>query len=245
MTDTGSTPQPAAAEQVMHEHGDVIGGWLRPAVFGAMDGLVSNFALIAGVVGGTSGGHSSAVVLAGLAGLAAGAFSMAAGEYTSVASQSEYTRAEIEVERQEIFERPAAEQAELAQMYVDRGISAELAAAVAKQVHSNPELAVEVHTREELGVDPDNLPSPVVAAGSSFVSFAVGALLPVLPYLLGAHTILPALVVSLLALFGCGALVSRVTTRSWWYGGLRQLLLGGVAAGLTFLIGELVGTAIG
>jgi VIT1/CCC1 family predicted Fe2+/Mn2+ transporter len=235
----------APPDQVMHEHGDVTSGWLRPAVFGAMDGLVSNFALMAGVVGGTSGGHSSAVVLAGLAGLAAGAFSMAAGEYTSVASQEEYTRAEIEVERREISLRPAAEEAELAQMYVDRGISPELAAAMAAQIHLDPELAVEVHTREELGVDPDNLPSPMVAAGSSFVSFAVGALLPVLPYLLGAHTILPALVVSLLALFGCGALVSRVTTRSWWYGGLRQLLLGGTAAGLTFLIGDVVGTAIG
>jgi VIT1/CCC1 family predicted Fe2+/Mn2+ transporter len=228
----------------MHEHGDVTGGWLRPAVFGAMDGLVSNFALIAGVVGGTSGDHSSAVVIAGLAGLAAGAFSMAAGEYTSVASQSEHARAEIEIERREILERPAAEQAELAQMYVDRGIRADLAAAVAEQIHANPELAVEVHTREELGVDPDNLPSPLVAAGSSFVSFAVGAALPVLPYVLGASTILPALVISLVALFGCGALVSRVTTRTWWYGGLRQLLLGGVAAGLTYLIGELVGTAV-
>jgi vacuolar iron transporter family protein len=245
VTDPAPTGPMAPSDQVMHEHGAVTGGWLRPAVFGAMDGLVSNFALIAGVVGGTSGGHSSAVVLAGLAGLAAGAFSMAAGEYTSVASQAEYTRAEIEVERREISLRPAAEEAELAQMYVDRGISPELAAAMAAQIHLDPELAVEVHTREELGVDPDNLPSPMVAAGSSFVSFAVGALLPVLPYLLGADTILPALVVSLLALFGCGALVSRVTTRSWWYGGLRQLLLGGIAAGLTFLIGDLVGTAIG
>jgi VIT1/CCC1 family predicted Fe2+/Mn2+ transporter len=245
VTDPAPTEPMAPSDQVMHEHGAVTGGWLRPAVFGAMDGLVSNFALIAGVVGGTSGGHSSAVVLAGLAGLAAGAFSMAAGEYTSVASQAEYTQAEIEVERREISLRPAAEEAELAQMYVDRGISPELAAAMAAQIHLDPELAVEVHTREELGVDPDNLPSPMVAAGSSFVSFAVGALLPVLPYLLGADTILPALVVSLLALFGCGALVSRVTTRSWWYGGLRQLLLGGIAAGLTFLIGDLVGTAIG
>lgn len=242
---TGLSPAPdSPAQGVMHEHGDVTGGWLRPAVFGAMDGLVSNFALIAGVVGGTSGDHSSAVVIAGLAGLAAGAFSMAAGEYTSVASQSEHARAEIEVERREILERPAAEQAELAQMYVDRGIRPDLAAAVAEQVHADPELAVEVHTREELGVDPDNLPSPLVAAGSSFVSFAVGAALPVLPYVLGATTMLPALVISLVALFGCGALVSRVTTRTWWYGGLRQLLLGGVAAGLTYLIGELVGTAV-
>ncbi len=243
-----SAPDPLESlrsEGVQHEHGDVTGGWLRPAVFGAMDGLVSNFALIAGVVGGTSGDHSNAVVIAGLAGLAAGAFSMAAGEYTSVASQAEYTQAEIEVERREILASPGAEQAELAQMYVDRGISVELAAAVAEQVHADPELAVEVHAREELGVDPDNLPSPYVAAASSFVSFAVGAALPVLPYLLGADTILPALVVSLLALFGCGALVSRVTTRSWWYGGLRQLTLGGLAAALTYLIGEVVGTAVG
>jgi len=243
MTTESLTPD---VPEIQHEHPDVTGGWLRPAVFGAMDGLVSNLALIAGVAGGTRDHtDSTAVVLAGLAGLAAGAFSMAAGEYTSVASQSEAAQREIDKERREIIANPVAETDELAQMYVERGISPELAAAMAAQIHLDPELAVEVHTREELGVDPDNLPSPMVAAGSSFVSFAVGALLPVLPYLLGAHTILPALVVSLLALFGCGALVSRVTTRSWWYGGLRQLLLGGIAAGLTFLIGDLVGTAIG
>src|SRR5215510_2019384 len=118
MTEGGS----GARAEIHHEHRDVTGGWLRPAVFGAMDGLVSNFALIAGVVGGTNGDRSQAVVLAGLAGLAAGAFSMAAGEYTSVASQSEYTEREIEVERLEIIAKPRAEQAELAQMYVDRGI---------------------------------------------------------------------------------------------------------------------------
>jgi VIT1/CCC1 family predicted Fe2+/Mn2+ transporter len=247
MTNPGLEPlgDTHGSGQVQHEHGDVTGGWLRPAVFGAMDGLVSNFALISGVVGGTDGDHSSAVVIAGLAGLAAGAFSMAAGEYTSVASQAEYTEAEIETERREIRERPGAEQAELTQMYVDRGIRADLAAQVAEQVHANPELALEVHAREELGVDPGNLPSPYVAAGSSFVSFAIGALLPVLPYLLGASTIMPALIVSLIALFGCGALVSKVTSRSWWYSGLRQLLLGGLAAGLTYLIGEVVGTAVG
>lgn len=229
---------------VGHEHGDVA-GWLRPAVFGAMDGLVSNFALIAGVVGGTQGDHSGEVVLAGLAGLAAGALSMAAGEYTSVASQAEHTEAEIEVERREIAAQPQAEEAELAQMYADRGIEPSLASAVAAQVHADPELALAVHTREELGVDPDNLPSPVVAAVSSLGSFGVGASLPLLPYLLGAHTLLPALVVSLLALFACGAVVSTITTRSWVFGGMRQLVLGGAAAGLTYLIGELVGTAVG
>jgi VIT1/CCC1 family predicted Fe2+/Mn2+ transporter len=237
----------AAGEPVKetgHEHGDVTGGWLRPAVFGAMDGLVSNFALIAGIVGGTDGDHSHEVILAGLAGLAAGAFSMAAGEYTSVASQAEYTRAEIEVERREIRLNPKAEQAELAQMYVDRGIDPELAEAIATQVHLDPETAVAVHAREEFGADPENLPSPLLAAGSSFVSFALGAALPLLPFLLGASSLLPAMIISLLALFGCGALVSRVTVRSWWYGGLRQLMLGGAAAGLTYLIGHLVGASV-
>ncbi len=238
-------PPSDADQEINHEHPDVSGGWLRPAVFGAMDGLVSNFALIAGVVGGTKGGSSSQVVLAGLAGLAAGAFSMAAGEYTSVASQAEYTRREIEVERLEILANSGAEQAELAQMYVDRGIDRDLADKVAAQVHSDPELAVEVHAREELGVDPHNLPSPIVAAVSSFLAFAVGAALPVLPYLLGASVIWPALIISLVALFGCGAVVSRITTRTWWFGGIRQMLLGGVAAGLTYFIGGLVGTSLG
>jgi VIT1/CCC1 family predicted Fe2+/Mn2+ transporter len=246
------TPEPSIAEElgvaeehIDHEHGDVAGGWLRPAVFGAMDGLVSNFALIAGVAGGVGADHRSEVVLAGIAGLAAGAFSMAAGEYTSVASQSEYTRAEIEIERREILAKPRAEQAELAQMYVDRGIDRDLALAIAEQVHADPTVALQVHAREEMGVDPDRLPSPVVAAVSSFVSFAVGAALPVLPYVLGANSLIPSLVVSLLALFACGAIVSRVTTRSWWFGGLRQLVLGGMAAALTFLIGDLVGMSTG
>ena len=232
-------------EEIEHEHPDVTGGWLRPAVFGAMDGLVSNFALIAGVVAGTDGDSPNTVVLAGLAGLAAGAFSMAAGEYTSVASQSEYAQAQIEIERREIHDKPGAERAELAQMYIDRGFRAELAEAVAEQVHADPELALSVHAREELGVDPDDLASPMVAAVSSFVSFAIGALVPVLPYVLGAERLLPALVMSLAALFGCGAIVSKVTSRSWWYGGSRQLILGAAAAGLTFAVGDLVGASIG
>jgi len=242
-------PSPGAdartAAEIGHEHPDVIGGWLRPAVFGAMDGLVSNFALIAGVVGGTGGDDSKLVVLAGLAGLAAGAFSMAAGEYTSVASQSEYAEREIAVERREIHDNAEAEQAELAQMYVERGIERSLAEQMAAQVHEDPERAVTVHAREELGVDPDALASPVLAAGSSFVSFSVGALVPVLPYLIGAETIVPALIASLLALFACGAVVSSVTTRTWWYGGLRQLVLGGLAAGLTYVVGDLVGAGLG
>jgi VIT1/CCC1 family predicted Fe2+/Mn2+ transporter len=230
----------------MHEHPDVTGGWLRPAVFGAMDGLVSNLALIAGVAGGTRDHTgSSAVVLAGLAGLAAGAFSMAAGEYTSVASQAEAAQREIDKERREIVANPDAEIGELADMYVEKGLERTLAVEVAQAIHADVDNAVAVHAREELGVDPDDLPSPVVAAVSSFLSFAVGALVPLLPYLLGASVLLPGLVVTLLALFVCGAVVTQVTSRSWWYGGLRQMLLGGAAAALTYGFGALVGGATG
>jgi VIT1/CCC1 family predicted Fe2+/Mn2+ transporter len=234
----------AGAPEISHDHPDVTGGWLRPAVFGAMDGLVSNVALIAGVAGGTRH-HSdtTAVVLAGLAGLAAGAFSMAAGEYTSVASQTEAAQREIDKERREILANPAGETSELAEMYVDKGLTPELAAEVARQIHTDVNNAVSVHAREELGVDPDGLASPMLAAVSSFLSFAVGALLPVLPYLLGATSLLPGLLVTLLALFACGAVVTQVTSRSWWYGGSRQMLLGAAAAGATYLIGGLVGDA--
>jgi len=230
--------------EITHEHSDVNGGWLRPAVFGAMDGLVSNLALIAGVAGGTAGtGDSQAVVLAGFAGLAAGAFSMAAGEYTSVASQSEHAQAEIEKERREIIAHPLAEERELVEMYVDKGIDESVARAMAAQVHKDVENAVAVHAREELGVDPQDLASPMLAAVSSFVSFALGAIVPVLPYLLGAGTLVPGLLVTLVALFVCGALVTRVTSRPWWYGGLRQMLLGGIAAALTYGLGTLVGNS--
>ncbi len=235
-----------AASTIAHEHPDVTGGWLRPAVFGAMDGLVSNLALIAGVAGGTRDATDSrAVVLAGLAGLAAGAFSMAAGEYTSVASQSEAAAREVEKERVEILRNPEGETRELAAMYVDKGVDVELARAVAAQVHRDVDNAVAVHAREELGVDPHDLASPTVAAVSSFLSFAVGALIPVLPYLLGASSLLPGLVVTLVALFACGAVVTQVTSRSWWYGGVRQLVLGLTAAGLTYAIGAAVGSTLG
>lgn len=236
--------EPSVA-QVQHEHPDVTGGWLRPAVFGAMDGLVSNFALIAGVVGGTSAGDSQVVVLAGLAGLAAGAFSMAAGEYTSVASQSEFAQAQIDIERGEIARNQPGEMAELAAMYEAKGLTPELASQVAAQVHGDLDNAVRVHAREEFGVDAGDLASPLLAAGSSFLAFAVGALVPVLPYLLGGTSLLPAVVLSLLGMFGCGAVVTTVTHRSWWYGGVRQLVLGGAAAALTYGIGSLVGVSLG
>ena len=226
-----------------HEHPDVTGGWLRPAVFGAMDGLVSNFALIMGVVGGTS--DNDAVVLAGLAGLAAGAFSMAAGEYTSVASQSEFAMAQVEIERDEILNNEHAEEAELAVMFVEKGVDEEIAREVAAQIHRVPENAVKVHAREEFGVDVDDLASPMLAAVSSFFAFAIGALIPVFPFLLGVESPWTAIGLSLVGLFACGAIVTRITARSWWFGGIRQLLLGGAAAGLTYLVGDAVGSAIG
>jgi VIT1/CCC1 family predicted Fe2+/Mn2+ transporter len=216
-------------------------------VFGVSDGLVSNFALIAGVAGGTAaaGASADAVLLAGLAGLAAGASSMAAGEYVSVASQSELGQAEIELERVELELRPEAEQRELAQTFERRGLDPELAASVAEQISQDADAALEVHVREELGLDPHDLPSGISAAVSSFLAFAVGALVPLVPYLLGASTLAVSLVLSLAALFGVGVLVSRITVRSWWFSGLRQMLLGGVAAAVTYGVGALVGTRLG
>ncbi|WP_214414045.1 VIT1/CCC1 transporter family protein [Sphaerisporangium fuscum] len=230
------------AAEVHHHHRDVTGGWLRPAVFGVMDGLVSNASLIAGVVG--SGASAQAVTIAGLAGLAAGAFSMATGEYTSVRSQTEMTLAEIDVERREIAKNPEAEERELALLYESRGLTPELAREVARQLHKQDEVAWRVHAREELGVDPDDLPSPWVAAGSSFLAFAVGALIPVLPFLFGFGSVVAAIVLTALALFGTGALVARLTTRPFLLGGARQLLLGSAAAAVTYGIGHLVGAAV-
>jgi VIT1/CCC1 family predicted Fe2+/Mn2+ transporter len=239
-------PDVPNASEISHDHPDVTGGWLRPAVFGAMDGLVSNVALIAGVAGGTQHlGDTKAVVLAGAAGLVGGAFSMATGEYVSVASQSEAAAREIDKERREIIRNPAGETAELAQMYVEKGLDPELAAEVARQIHADVDNAVNVHAREELGVEPGELASPRLAAVSSFLSFAVGALVPLVPYLLGSSSLLPTVALTLLALFVCGAVVARVTVRPWWYGGLRQVLLGGVSAGLTYVVGLSIGGVVG
>jgi len=235
-------PDPAAID---HEHPDVTGGWLRPAVFGAMDGLVSNFALMMGVVGGSQASDTKPVVLAGLAGLAAGAFSMAAGEYTSVASQREFALAQVDIERFEILHNERAEEAELAAMFIEKGVDEDTAREMAREIHLDPEKAVRVHAREEFGVDTDDLASPMLAAVSSFFSFALGAVIPLLSYLVGVETAWPAIALSLVGLFACGAVVTRVTARSWWFGGTRQLVLGGVAAGLTYLVGEAVGASLG
>jgi VIT1/CCC1 family predicted Fe2+/Mn2+ transporter len=221
-----------------HRHRDVSGGWLRPAVFGAMDGLVTNVSLIAGVGGG--GGSAHTLILTGLAGLAAGAFSMAAGEYVSVSSQNELVAAEVRKEQHELETHPEAERRELAQVFRNRGVDAELADLVARQVSAHPEEALRVHVREELGVDHDDLPSPIVAGGASLVTFAAGALIPLLPYLVGFGSLAASLVLAAIAALAGGGLVARITERSPVRGAVRQLLLAGVAAGLTYAIGALV-----
>jgi VIT1/CCC1 family predicted Fe2+/Mn2+ transporter len=229
-----------------HQHPED-GGWLRPAVFGAMDGLVSNFALIMGVFGGSAASSSDtrSVVLAGFAGLAAGAFSMAAGEYTSVASHAEFIEAQVDVERREIRDHSTIEQAELAERFEALGIDRDTAAQASQAIHSDPEAALQVHSLTEFGVRPGEYPSPMVAAVSSFISFALGAFIPLLPFLLGAVVIGPTVVLSLIALFMCGAAVTRITSQPWWFGGLRQLVLGGLAAALTYGVGDLVGAQLG
>lgn len=227
-----------AAEQHGH-HADVSGGRVRPAVFGAMDGLVTNIALIAGVGGG--GASPRTIVLTGVAGTVAGAISMALGEYTSVRTQNEQIAAELGKERREIARYPIAEQRELADAWQARGLTPELAAAVAEQLHRDPAEALRAHAQAELGVDPGEQPSPWTAATLSFVCFGIGALVPLMSYFLGYDELWLALAVGGLGLFAVGALVSRWTFQSWWFSGLRQLVLGGAAAGITYLIGAAIG----
>jgi VIT1/CCC1 family predicted Fe2+/Mn2+ transporter len=218
-----------------HQHRDVSGGWLRPAVFGAMDGLVTNVSLIAGVGGG--GGSAHTIILTGLALLAAGACSMAAGEFVSVSSQNELIYSEVDKERLELENNAVAEQAELATMLRARGVSPATARQAAAEISANPEKALALHTMEELGVDHTELPSPLVAAGASMASFAVGALIPLLPYLAGFHLLWAALALGAVAAVVGGGMVSRLTDRPFWRGALRQLILGACAAGITYLIG--------
>jgi vacuolar iron transporter family protein len=220
-------------------HADVSGGWLRPAVFGAMDGLVTNISLIAGVGGGGVAPHN--IVLTGVAGLVAGAISMGLGEYTSVRTQNEQVAAEVAKERRELERFPDAEADELAGMWVSRGMPADLAREVADALKRKPDQALRFHAQEELGVDPAERPSPWGAALSSFVCFSTGALVPLLPYLAGSSRLWLSLAVGGLGLFVAGALVSRFTNRTWWGGGLRQLVLGACAAAATYAIGALIG----
>jgi VIT1/CCC1 family predicted Fe2+/Mn2+ transporter len=232
-----------ADAEVHHSHRDVAGGWLRPSVFGAMDGLVSNIALICGVAA-AAGSHTHVVVVTGLAGLLAGAFSMAVGEWTSVRSQIELVHAEIAKERRELSIRPDAEQAELAALYASRGLDESLARQVAEQLSRDHESVWRIHVREELGVDPDALPSANVAAFSSLSSFAAGAFIPLAPYAFGAHVLWISVLCSAVALGCLGAAVARFTSRPAWLGAARQLALGAAAAGITFAVGSAFGVGL-
>jgi VIT1/CCC1 family predicted Fe2+/Mn2+ transporter len=234
--------QAATAAGWSHRHRDVSGGWLRPTVFGAVDGLVTNAALIAGVGGGGASAH--AIVLTGLAGLVAGAFSMGTGEYVSVTNQNELVHAEVAVERRMHAEFPAAEQAELAETFRGYGADAVTAAKMAAAVSEDADVALRYHTREELGVDPHDLPSPFLAGGASLVAFSIGALLPLLPYLFGLASLVTAMLITAVALVAGGAFVGGLTGRPLAYSGLRQLLLGAVAIAVTFGVGLLIGAPV-
>lgn len=225
--------------------GAVAGGNLRAAVFGANDGLISNLSLILGMAGAAP--DHTVIVLTGIAGLIAGAFSMAAGEYVSVRSQREMYEHQIALERDEFQTYPDEEVAELALIYVHRGMQREEAVALARRLLSDPKIAIETLARDELGLNPDELGSPWAAATSSFASFAVGAVVPLLPYLFLDENpaLFAAIAVTGLALFAVGATISLFTGRKAISSGVRMLLIGAAAGGLTFGIGRLLGVTMG
>ena len=212
---------------------------MRAAVFGAMDGLVSNTALVAGVGGG--GASTRAIVLAGTAGLIAGGISMALGEYTSVRTQNEQLDLEVAKERRELERNATGELDELVGLLVERGVEEGLARRVAVQLSADPDMALRLHVVAELGLDPAEKPSPWVAAVSSLLTFSLGAVFPLLPFLLGYPVLWAGLASGAAGLLLAGALSSRFTPRPWWYAGLRQLLFGAAAAGATYLIGAAIG----
>ena len=238
----GSMPPVGTPEERHHGHRQVSGGWLRASVFGAMDGLITNTSLIAGVGGG--GATHNFLVVSGLAGLVAGAFSMAAGEWTSVHTQNAMVARELDSERRELVRRPDAERAELAEMLVRHGLTEATAQAAAREIAADTDLALRFHAREELGIDPDALPSARVAAGSSFVTFALGALIPLLPLLVGFNALWITLLLAGIAAVAGGAFVSRLTNEQPLRGALTQLAMVAAATAATYGIGHLIGGAI-
>jgi len=220
-------------------------GTLRAVIFGVSDGLVSNLSLVMGVAGATNS-EPRFILLAGIAGLLAGAFSMAAGEYISMRSQRELYERQIALERAELEMMPEEEEAELARLYRARGFSADEARTIAHRIFRDPEVALDTLIREELGLDPKELGSPWGAASGSFLAFAAGAVVPVLPYLFGGGGLIFAisLGLSLVALFTVGAAVSLITGRGLLFSGTRQVLIGGAAAAVTFVVGRLIGVSV-
>lgn len=227
-----------------HHHRSVGSGGPRAAVFGASDGLVSNAALILGVAAADP--TPGVVRLAGIAGLIAGAVSMAAGEYVSMRAQQELFARELEIEKQAQKDNPALETMELVKIYESRGIDADLAHELAEAVMKDPKVALEVHAREELGIDPDELGSPYAAASWSFVAFAVGALLPLLPYFFtsGDGALVAAIGLGLAGAATLGALVGYFSGRSLPFAAGRQVLIAAVAATITYGIGSIVGVNV-
>jgi VIT1/CCC1 family predicted Fe2+/Mn2+ transporter len=213
-------------------------------VFGMSDGLVSNLSLVAGVAGAST--ERSDVLVGGIAGLVAGSVSMAIGEYVSVTANRELLERELDIERREIENDPAGEMRELAGIYVERGLDRETAMTVAAQIMGDPATALETHAREELGVDPGQLGSPVGAAVASFGAFALGALVPLVPWFVGSGTaaIVVSLVLGVVAAAVLGGGVARLTRRPVWRGISRQVGLLLVAFAVTNLIGRLVGAAV-
>jgi VIT1/CCC1 family predicted Fe2+/Mn2+ transporter len=220
-------------------------GTFRAVIFGVSDGLVSNLSLVMGVAGATIS-EPRFILLAGIAGLLAGAFSMAAGEYVSMRSQRELYERQIALERAELEMMPEEEEAELARLYRARGFSAEEARTIAHRIFRDPEVALETLIREELGLDPNELGSPWGAASGSFLAFAAGAAVPVVPYLFGGGGLIftLSLSLSLIALFAVGAGVSLITGRGLLFSGARQVLIGAAAAAVTFGVGRLIGFSV-
>ena len=232
-----------SARERWHRTGQT--GTLRATIFGVNDGLVSNLALVMGVAGAAP--QPQFILLAGIAGLVAGAFSMAAGEWISMQSQRELFERQIALERAELAAIPEEEEIELGLIYRRKGFSAAESGAIAKRLMSDPKAALDTLVREELGLDPDQLGSPWGAAGGSFLAFSAGAALPVLPYLIlrDAAAFWLALGLSLVALFAVGAAVSLLTGRSAFLSGLRQSLIGAAAAAVTYAVGAFVGVTVG
>ncbi len=229
-----------------HRHRSVAtGGNLRAAVFGVNDGLVSNASLILGVAGATS--NHAVIVLSGVAGLVAGAFSMAAGEYVSVRSQREMYEYQIGLEREELDQYPEEEAHELALIYAARGLPRDEARQLADRLIGDREHALDTLAREELGLNPDDLGSPTGAALSSFVSFAAGAAVPLLPFVLGAGaaSLGVAIALTAVALFAVGSMLSLFTGRSALSSGARMLAIGAGAGVVTYLVGNLLGVTLG
>jgi len=219
-------------------------GALRAAIFGVNDGLVSNLSLLMGVAGASV--TNKVILLAGVAGLLAGAFSMGAGEYVSMRVQRELFERLLHIEAHELATEPEEEHRELALIYERKGFPADLADRAATVIMQNPEVALETHAREELGLDPDELGSPWGAAISSFVTFSFGASVPLLPFVFGSGTaaVLVAIGAGGVALFGVGSAMSILTGRRAWWSGVRMLLIGAVAAAVTFGAGRLLHVSV-